>query len=135
MGSQKYGEAIEIPWGEVRSSPWIGSAFAQTNLVRTAWLLRQGQLYMPGRKATISLPIGTIEEIGILGPDRRDIADGFTLSSSRTPYPVFWGHSADEVRRIGAAPNKWLSPRPVAAKGRSLRDVAVLWQRGDGHDS
>lgn len=129
VGSQKYGEAIELPWGEVRSGPWIGSAFAQTNLVRTAWMLRHGRLYIPGRTATIPLPIGTIDSIGTLGPDRRDIADGFTLSLGRTPYPAFWGHIANNVRTIAAMPNKWLSPRSIAAAGRPLRDVALLWQR------
>ena len=88
VGSQKYGEAIEISWGEVRDAPWIGCAFAQTNLVRTAWLLRQGRLYLPGRVETLPIAMGTIDDIGILGPDRRDIADGFTQSGSRTRYPA-----------------------------------------------
>ena len=68
IGSQKYGEAVEIPWGDVKSAPWIGAAFAQTNLLRTAWMMRQGRLYMPGHTATIPIPIGTIGDIGILRP-------------------------------------------------------------------
>ena len=129
VGAKKYGETIEIPWGEVRSAPWIGCAFAQTNLVRTAWMMRQGRLYLQGRGSTIPIPIGTIGQIGILGPDRRDIADGFTVSTSRTRYPALMGHAADEIRTIGVEPNKWLSPRSKAAPGRPLRDVALLWQR------
>jgi hypothetical protein len=129
VGLEKYGEAIEIPWGQVRAAPWIGATFAQSNLTRTAWMMRQGRLYMSGRGATIPLPMSTLGKTAILGPDRRDIADGFTQSASRTRYPAFWGHEADEVRTIQAAPNKWLLPRSKAAKGRPLRDVAVLWQR------
>jgi hypothetical protein len=129
VGSQKYGEAIEIPWGEVRDAPWIGCAFAQTNLVRTAWALRQGRLYMPGRVEMLPIAMGTINDIGTLGPDRRDIADGFTQSTSRTRYPALWGHDAGEMRTIGANQNKWLSPRSEAARGRPLRNVALLWQK------
>ncbi|WP_456668413.1 hypothetical protein [Bradyrhizobium sp. USDA 3240] len=129
VGSEKYGETIEIPWGEVREAPWIGGAFAQTNLIRTAWMMRQGRLYFADRNDTVPFPVSKISDIGLLGPDRRDIADGFTVSTSRSRYPALMGHAADEIRSINVDPNKWLSPRATAAAGRPLRDVATLWQR------
>ena len=129
VGSQKYGEAVEIPWGQVRSSPWLGAAFAQTNLTRTAWLMRQSHLYVPGLSALIPLPISTIGKIALLGPDRRDIADGFTQATSRTRYPAFWGHEAERILSIEGTPNRWLLPRATAAAGWPLRNVAVLWER------
>lgn len=129
IGNRKFGESVEIPWSEVRGGPWLGCAFAQTNLLRTAWYLRQGQFYRPGRRQTISLPVQGLGNIAIFGPDRRDIADGFTLSESRTSYPAFWGHKADKVRTIEARPNKWLLPRVTKAKGRPERDAGLLWGR------
>jgi hypothetical protein len=132
IGNRKFGEAVEIPWGEVRAGPWLGSAFAQTNLTRTAWYLRQGQFYRPGRRQTISVPINLLGSIAVSGPDRRDIADGFTVSESRTDYPAFWGHKADKVLTIETSPNKWLLPRVTKSKGRPLRDAALLWDRAGG---
>jgi hypothetical protein len=129
IGAEKYGETLEIPWGDVREAPWIGCAFAQTSLIRTAWMMRQGRIYRPGRNQTVRVPVRRLGDIGILGPDRRDIADGFTLSTARSRYPAFWGHKADEVRTIEIAPNKYLQPRSVAAKGRPLRNVGLLWGR------
>ena len=129
VGTQKYGEVIELPWGMVRGNPWLGCAFAQTNLVRAAWTIRQGRLYFPGRNRTIPIPMRRLGDIGELGPDRRDIADGFTVSTGRTRYPALMGHRAELIRTIAVKPNKYLSPRSAAASGRPLRDVGLLWPR------
>jgi hypothetical protein len=129
IGSQKFGEMLEIPWGDVRNAPWIGCAFAQSSLIRTAWFLRQGKLYRPGHNEVFDLPVRRLGDVAVLGPDRRDIADGFTLSAARSRYPAFWGHSADEVCTIEISSNKYLQPRAKAARGRPLRDAALLWSR------
>ena len=129
VGTCKYGEAVELPWGAVRSDAWLGCAFAQTNLVRTAWFLRDGHLYRPGDNRVHALPVRKFGDLAILGPDRRDIADGFTIATGRTRYPAFWGHDAELVRSIEMSPNKWLAPRARAATGRPLRDAGLLWGR------
>jgi autotransporter passenger strand-loop-strand repeat protein len=129
VGTRKYGESIEIPWGEVRAGPWLGCTFAQTNLVRTAWMLRQGRLYIPGRNRTIAIPVQQLGKLGNLGPDRRDIAVGFTVSTGHTPYPALMGHRAELIRTIAVTPNRYLSPRTTAAAGRPRRDVGLLWPR------
>jgi hypothetical protein len=129
VGTDKYGEMLEIPWGELRQGPWIGCAFAQTNLLRTVWMLKQGYLYRPGRNRLIKIPIRLLKDIARLGPDRRDIADGFTVSNRRTRYPALIGHSADHIRTIEIVPNKWLAPRTIPAAGRPARDVGLLWPR------
>jgi len=129
IGTRKYGEAVEIPWGMVRRGPWLGCAFAQTNLVRTAWLLREGRLYQSGSNRVHTLPVRRLGDLAILGPDRRDIADGFTISAGKTGYPAFWGHSAEMVRSIEVTCNTWLAPRVRAASGRPLRDAGLLWSR------
>jgi hypothetical protein len=129
LGSEKYGETLEIPWGDVRQGPWIGCAFAQTNLFRTAWMLKQGYFYRPGQNQLSKVPIQPLSKIAKLGPDRRDIADGFTVSTKRTRYPALIGHSADHIRTIEIAPNRWLAPRTTPAAGRPERDVGLLWPR------
>jgi hypothetical protein len=129
LGAEKYGETVEIPWGELRQGPWIGCAFAQTNLLRTAWMLKQGYFYRPGRNQLIKIPIQPLKKLAKLGPDRRDIADGFTVSTRRTRYPALIGHSADHIRTIEIAPNRWLAPRTTPAAGRPERDVGLLWPR------
>jgi hypothetical protein len=132
IGNLKFGEMIEVPWGEVRAGQWLGCAYAQTDLVRTVWFLRKGQFYRPGRRNTVPLPVQRLGDVAIFGPDRRDIADGFTLSASRTGYPAFWGHKAEAVRSIAVGPNRWLAPRSHNAKGRPLRDASLLWGRAGG---
>lgn len=129
VGTQKYGEMLEIPWEDVRAGSWIGCAFAQTSLLRTTWMLKRGRFYQPGRNETLPLPIQSLKQIGTLGPDRRDIADGFTVSRSRTVYPALIGHRADHITTIEVEPNSWLSPRVVPAEGRPARDVGLLWPR------
>ena len=129
VGTEKYGETLEIPWSDVRTGPWIGCAFAQTNLLRTAWMLKSGQLYSPGQNQLFKIPIKPLKGIASLGPDRRDIADGFIVSSRKTRYPALIGHSAGHIRTMEIAPNKWLAPRTTAAEGRPARDVGLLWPR------
>jgi hypothetical protein len=129
VGSQKFGEVIEFRWGDLRGVPWIGGAFAQTDLVRAAWLLRQGSLYFAGQNHAPQIPVRRLGEMATLGPDRRDIADGFTVSLRKTSYPALIGNNAETMRRLGAWPNRWLSPRAEAAPGRPRRDVGLLWPR------
>ena len=129
VGSQKCGEIIEFLWGDLRGVPWIGGAFAQTELVRLAWFLRQGVLYLAGQNHTTQIRVCAMSDLASIGPDRRDIADGFTVSSRRTGYPALIGHSAELMRRVEASPNRWLTPRAEAAPNRPFRDVGLLWPR------
>jgi hypothetical protein len=128
IGTRKIGEALSLPVEQVRGAPWIGCAFAHTELVRAALLLRQGVLLLPGL-APLALPIVRLGDIAILGPDRRDIYDGFDLADSETSFPAFWGHDADTVKTIRAEANRHLMPLARAKKGRPLRTVEILWPR------
>lgn len=129
VGTEKYGETVEIGWDELRVGPWLGSAFAQTNLVRTAWFLRSGQLYSAGENKFRDIPICYLKQLGSLGPDRRDIADGFTVSGSRTSYPALMGNRTGHIKTLAVSPNKHLSPRAKPAKGRPTRDIGLLWPK------
>ena len=130
VGNTKYGEMIELPWGELRLGPWLGGCFAQTELVRAAWFLRQGYVYIPGRNRMEAVPVQPLKRIATLGPDTRDIHDGFTKSNARTSYPALWGHKATAYKAMAAPVNAWLSPRTVPApKRKFIRDVGLLWPR------
>ncbi|MCI0429071.1 MAG: hypothetical protein L0210_00810 [Rhodospirillales bacterium] len=129
IGRRKVGEVVSIPTDNLRGKPWLGSAFAQTDLVRMAWYLRSGGLVRPGSSTVYPVGVCRLEQIAVLGPDRRDIYDGFALSDTPTPFPAYWSHDADRVTTIAAEPNRWLSPLTNARKGRKLRSSSLLWGR------
>lgn len=130
VGTTKFGEALELPWSDVSSNPWIGGAFAQSDLVRTAWHLRKGRLSVPASKAFFDVPIDRFDKFAILGPDRRDVYDGFDPVRHVTAYPALWGHGAEEMVNLEVKPNKYLAPLSAARSGRPLRDAATLASRG-----
>jgi hypothetical protein len=129
IGEQKVGEAIAFAWDDLKAQPhWLlPCAFAQSDLIRAAYHLQKGKLWLPTRKTTSKLQLCPLGELGTLGPDRRDIHDGFKLSQASTAYPTFWGHDADKVRTLAQEPNSFLSPLAKAKKGRNLRKVEDLW--------
>lgn len=128
VGDTKFGEAMCVPWSSLREDLWMPPcAFAQSELVRAVHHLIRGRLYLPGTGARRSLRLCTLGELGKLGPDRRDIHDGFHETGARTPYPAFWGHDASTMTTLAQAPNAYLSPLPNAKKGRPLRKVKDLW--------
>lgn len=64
-----------------------------------------------------------------MGPDRRDIHDGFTVSRDPTSYPALWGHDSGKVKTLALAPNAHLVPRAKRAPGQPLRRANLLWGR------
>lgn len=128
-GSMKRGEAVSISWPLIKDSQWYPIAFAQTDMMRVTHHLRRGALFQPTKGIVGNLPLIQLDALGKLGPDRRDIYDGFTLVDSKTAYPAFWSHNAEEVFTLDQSPNKYLNPRTKAMKGRNLRRVDLLWPR------
>jgi len=130
IGEQKAGEAIALAWDDLKAQPhWLlPCAFAQSDLIRAAYHLQKGKLWLPTRKPTSKLPLCPLGELGTLGPDARDVHDAFKVSKSSTAYPAFWGHKADEVLTISQEPNNFLSPLAKAKPGRHLRRAEDIWQ-------
>ena len=130
MGSEKIGEATTLPWGELKPrTEWIlPASFAQSDLTRAALALEKGQLRLPATKAPAALvSLCRLDRLGTLGPDRRDIHDGFTVTDSPTPFPALWGHDTNEVARLEVKSNKYLAERTQAAAGRKLKKSSQLW--------
>jgi hypothetical protein len=130
LENTKFGEIITRPIHNKDISEWgIGVAFAQTELCRVVYNLLQGKLYLPGMGKIGDVPLITLGELGELGPDVRDIWDGFTRSETYTTYQAVWGHSTESIRCIAQEPNIYLTPLSEAVPGRLLRDPIDLWAK------
>lgn len=129
LGKEKFGEALAFPWEEVQGWPmWIlPCAFAQSDLIRAAYYLTRGELWMPGRRGLAAVPLKPLGDFVLLGPDRRDIHDGFNVSQHPTSFPAFWGHDAQAITTLQQEPNAFLMPLAVAKDSRPLRLAEDLW--------
>ncbi len=128
--TQKIGEVIFCPPARIRAGQWnVEAAFAQTELCRVAYFLSQGEVYVPGEGRVGPVPLVRLREIASVGPDRRDIHDGYRLAASTTRYAAFWGHDTASVQGMAQSPNRHLSPLARAQRGRPLRDPILLWSR------
>jgi len=129
LGKEKIAEVLTYSWDEVKNwSSWLLScAFAQSDLIRAAYHLLQGRLWLPGFGVKGQFPLAPLSSFGSLGPDGRDIHDGFRLSKVKTAYEAFWGTDNQTILTLSQEPNSYLSPLAKAQKGRPLRRVEDLW--------
>ncbi len=93
-------------------------------------LIEDGEIRLPGETNIASIPICSLEEIGELGPDSRDVMDGFERTDSITPYPIVANHDTNKRRRIKTEPDQYLAPLVTARPGRRLKTVEQLWPKG-----
>jgi hypothetical protein len=122
---RKLAEVVSLP-ASSGEDQWIGVQFAQIWTLRTAVMLAQGKLAVPGKDA-VNVPLCKLERLGSLGFDRRDIHDAFTVSTQDwSPYRAFWNHDAKQVISIQQSPNAFLLPRSVAASGRKFKDATKV---------
>lgn len=121
LGDEKVGEAFVMRWEDLKALPhWLfPCAFAQSELATT--LL---QLCGKGTFNGIHLPLCPLQQLGELGPQRRDVYDGFEiLEGAGTPknYPAFWGTMRQRSRHFSNHPTLTLhlcaAPAPTARGG------------------
>lgn len=123
------GEAISLPWNHVKRRSWMEqSAFAQSDLLRTLHYLLTGNVVAPGAEADAIVRLAPLGTLADLGPDRRDIWDGFREANSRTNYPAIWGRVKGHHLSMTAEPNRFLSPLGKPRQGRPLRSAKELWK-------
>jgi hypothetical protein len=129
LGEQKFGEVVSLPWEHfTKDLNWAFPCnFAQADVQRVAYHLKQGTLWLPGHGHVGKIPLCVLSDLGSLGPDRRDIHDGFDHTPSVTPYPAFWGHDAKSVVSLTQDPNHYLAPLAKAKPKRNLRKLEDLW--------
>ncbi len=127
-GDTKYGEVIQCSSQQISHGNWNqGAAFAQTEVSRAAYFLSDSKIYVPGAGIIGNVPLVRFKSIADLGPDRRDIGDGFDETDHKTEYAAFMGHDTNLVRTLRQRPNRFLIALSKAKKGRSLRDATLLW--------
>lgn len=130
IGNTKFGEVISVPQSELKEDSWMtGASFAQTEMARISRYLHDGELYVPGTGVVGTIKLTSLSKLASVGPDRRDIADGFNPTDTESVYKAFWGHDADSVKCIEQQANRYLEPLVVAKPGRNLRDANLLWSR------
>lgn len=128
VGNMKYGEILSVSTQKLRDRPWVGGAFAQTVLNRVLFGLLEGYIHQGDGCSPREIPVTDLGSLGRLGPDRRDIYDGFNIERHHTAYAAFWGHNSDEVQKMAVSPNRWLSPLSQKKPGRNLRNASSLWK-------
>jgi hypothetical protein len=126
VGEIKHGELLTLKWNDLCNEPWLGGAYAQTDLTRTAWFLNKGKLVIPGYSKIFEIPICKLSSLGVLGPDGRDIHDAFKEINTVTPYPAFWGRNYEETNFLYSSPNKFLEPLSKPKKNRPFRPISLL---------
>lgn len=127
---KKFGEITEVSLEENTQLSWaLPVSFAQTDLCRVAFHLSRGKIFLPTQGVVGSIKMGRLDRVASLGPDGRDIYDGFSLSKSPTAYPAFWGYEAEDLQGLVHNPNQYLNPLTRALPGRHLRDANLLWSR------
>lgn len=127
---KKFGEMTQLFLGEKDQMSWaLPVSFAQTELCRVAYHLSQGQVFLPGIGQVGNLGMARLADVVTLGPDGRDIYDGFSLTDSPTPYLAFWGYKAEELCQLMQSSNQFLNPLTKPLPGRHLRDANLLWSR------
>ena len=127
---KKFGEMLQLSLCQDSGISWaLPVSFAQTDLSRAAYHLSQGKIFQPGVGRIGLIDFVKLSDAAILGPDGRDVYDGFSTTRSITPYPAFWGYDANALRQLAQSSNLYLSPLTKPLPGRRLRDANLLWSR------
>ena len=131
IDGQHVGELVSMPESAFSHARWPGVQFARADVLRSALrLLDEGDGGNPGRSP---LPpkslLCRLTYLGQVGPDRRDLWDGFQATDTVTAYPMVENHDTEVVRSIATEPGKYLSPLVEPRPGRRLKSTHRLWQR------
>ncbi len=126
------GEVFSIPEQSFKGKKWPGVQFARADLVRAALsLVDDGQVWLPGNTSDsgIKIPMCPLSELGEIGPDVRDVRDGFEPTDSVTAYAMVAGNQTEHRKWLAATPDKYLAPLSKARPGRKLKRVDQLWPK------
>ena len=130
VNRQHVGEAVSIRESQLRGKKWVGVQFARADLARIALrLLDDGELQLPGEASSTAIPLCRLDEVGAIGPDRRDVWDGFARTDAVTAYAMLEDNQTEERKTLSAAPNKYLAPLTEARPTRRLKPLNQLWPK------
>ena len=124
------GEVLSISESQLAEGQWFGVQFARADLTRSALrLLSESQVWVAGEQSTASIPLCRLDELGQIGPDIRDVRDGFDPTDAVTAYPMVENHDTEKRRRLSTKPDKYLAPLVEPRPGRKLKMVDQLWPK------
>ena len=127
------GEVVSVLESKLARKKWSGVQFARADVLRSALrLLDEGEVWVPGESTVASVPLCRFDLLGRVGPDRRDVWDGFERTETVTAYPMVENHDTEQRKSLGTAPDKYLSPLVEAPRGRRLKSAEQLWSMA-GH--
>ena len=127
VDGQHVGDFVSIPESKLIGGKWSGVQFARADLIRSAVrLLIDGEVWAPGEGKTTKIPLCRLRNLGSVGPDRRDVWDGFERTDAVTAYPMVENHDTEQRRRLLTEPDKYLAPLPGPRPGRKLKSVEQL---------
>ena len=130
LEGEHVGEVFSIPESRLKGKQWAGVQFARSDVVRSAlMLLEDGEVWVPGETTVGNVPMCRLDEIGEIGPDVRDVRDGFEPTDAVTAYPMVENHDTDKRRSLSAVPNRYLAPLNAARPGRRLKRLDLLWPK------
>ena len=126
---QRVGELLSMTETQLSSDRWPGMQFSRIDVLRYALrLLNKGEVAIPGQTNIAQVLLCRLEELGKVGPDRRDMWDGFQDTPTVTEYPMVANHDTETRRGIAAVPDKYLAPLTEAMPGRKLKPLQQLWE-------
>ena len=130
IAGRHVGEMVSLPAPAFEGKQWLGVQFARADLIRSAErLLSNGEVWVPGETEIGDIAICPLCELGEVGPDRRDMWDGFERTDSVTAYPLVENHDTNMRRFLAASPEAYLSPLVEPRPGRRLKPLSLLWPK------
>ena len=136
VDGQHVGEAVSIAESTLVQKKWAGVQFARADLLRSALrLLDDGKVWVPGQGETVDIALCQLHEIGQVGPDRRDVWDGFERTSTTTAYPMVENHDTEQRRRLLTEPDKYLPRSPRPGRAATLSRLPSYGPKQDGSSS
>ena len=130
VGGQHVGETFSIPKAMIAGKKWYGVQFARADVARSALrLLGDSKVWIPGEPHVADVALCPLNEIGRVGPDRRDVWDAFERTESVTAYPMVENHDTQRRTRLVADPDTYLAPLARARPGRNRKKVSQIWPK------
>lgn len=124
------GEVVLMPSGQIAGKQWLGVQFARADVTRTASrLLHEKTVQIPGEAQVGTVSLCAVKELGTVGPDRRDIWDGFERTKTVTAYEMVDSHDTNKRAGLLVEPDNYLSPLAVPKPGRKLKPLGHLWPK------
>ena len=130
VDGQHIGEVFSIPESKLAGKKWAGVQFARADVTRSALrLLEDREVLVPGDGQPVGISLCRLGELGQVGPDRRDLWDGFERTDTVTAYPMVENHDTNQRKRLITEPDKYLAPLSLPRPGRNLKAVTQLWPK------